>query len=187
MENKKLLHQASERKMNPMKEIFIEKIVMSVSAPAEKIDKGFKLLKVVSGVQPLKRKSTKRIPAFGVRPGLEVGALVTIRDREKIQHLLKRFFEAIENKLRENQISKNTFSFGIKEYIEVEGIEYQRDIGIIGFDVTVSFARKGKRVIRRKLKRGRYPEKQHVTKEEIIDYMKKHFQIVFKGKEKEEE
>lgn len=173
------------QKIVTQREIFIEKLVMSVSSPEDRIEKGFKLLKLISGAEPMKRKTRKRIPALGVRPGLEIGAMVTIRDPQKIQQLLMRFFDAIDFKLKEKQISQNTFSFGIKEYIEIEGIEYQRDIGIIGFDVTVSFARKGKRVVRRKIKRGRLPKRQEVTKEEIMNYMKKNFNISFEIKGEE--
>lgn len=169
-----------------MRNIFIDKIVLSVSAPEEKLEKGFKLLKIISGESPVKRTTRKRIPSLGVRPGLEIGAMVTLRDKKKISQLLERFFEAIERQLIKKQISQNTFSFGIKEYIEIEGMEYQRDIGIIGFDVTVSFARKGKRVMRRKWKKGRVPGKQQVSKEEIIDYLQKNFKISFKQEEEEQ-
>jgi large subunit ribosomal protein L5 len=172
---------------NPMREIFIEKMVLGISAQPDKLDKGAKLLKVISGSKPAKRTSKKRIPSLGVRPGLEIGVMVTIRDPEKIKDLLRRFFAAVENSLKEKQVSTNTFSFGIKEYIEVEGIEYQRDIGIIGFDVALSFARKGKRVTRKKICRGRLPEKQHISKEEIIKFMEKNYKVTFKSKEKEEE
>ena len=169
-----------------MREVFIEKLVLSVSAPEEKLEKGFKLLKLISGEAPAKRTTRKRIPALGVRPGLEIGAMVTLRDKKKIRQLLEKFFETIEHQLIEKQISQNTFSFGIKEYIEIEGMEYQRDIGIIGFDVTVSFARKGKRVMRRKWKKGKVPSKQQVSKEEIIDYLQKNFKISFKQEGEEQ-
>ena len=39
------------------------------------------------------------------------------------------------------------------------------------------FARKGKRVKMRKRKPGAFPEKQHVTPEEIIDYLIEHFKV----------
>ncbi len=167
----------------PMREIFIEKLVLSVSSPAEKIDKGFRLLKVIAEAQPVKRTSKKRIPALGVRPGLEIGAQVTLRDPAKIHHFLRRLLDAVDSKLKAKQISENTFSFGIKEYIEVEGVEYQRDIGIIGFDVTVSFARRGKRVTRRKHKRSKLPRKQQVSKEEITEYLRSNFNVSFEGGE----
>ena len=56
--------------------------------------------------------------------------------------------------IKRKQISENNFSFGIKEYIEIPGAEYQRDIGIIGLDVKVVFKRSGRRVGLRKIQRG---------------------------------
>ena len=124
--------------------------------------------------------SNKRIPSLGVRPGLEIGAVVTIRKGK--EELLKRLFIAIENKLKKKQISENNFSFGIKEYIEIPGVEYQRDLGILGFDVTVAFKRTGRRVKLKKVKRGKIPKRQVITREEIIKFMEKEFGIEFIGK-----
>src|SRR3989338_7601268 len=98
-------------------------------------------------------KSRKRIPTLNVRPGLEVGTVVTIR--KKPEEILKRMLTAENNTLKEKQVSENNFSFGIKEYIEIPGVEYQRDIGIMGLDITVVFKRIGRRVRLRKIKRGR--------------------------------
>ena len=50
-----------------------------------------------------------------------------------------------------------------------------RDIGIRGFNVTVVFERPGIRVKKRKMKKGTIPKKQHVSPEEIIEYMKETF------------
>ena len=124
--------------------------------------------------------SNKRIPSLGVRPGLEIGAVVTIRKGK--EEVLKRLFIAIENKLKKKQISENNFSFGIKEYIEIPGVEYQRDLGILGFDVTVAFKRTGRRVKLKKVKRGKIPKRQVITREEIIKFMEKEFGIEFIGK-----
>jgi len=122
-------------------------------------------------------KSHKRIPAFGVRPKLEVGAVVTIR--KDVKEVLKRMLTAIDNKLKKKQISVNNFSFGIKEYIEIPGMEYQRDIGIMGLDVTVVFKRAGRRVGIRKIKTGKIPIRQRISKEEIIKFMEENFQTEF--------
>jgi len=170
----------AEKGKNPMNEIKIEKVVLSISKTKEELEKGVKLLKVITGRNPAKIKSTKRIPSFNVRPGLEVGCLVTIR--KKPEELLKRLLETIDNKLKRKQISNNFFSFGIEEYIEIPGVEYQRDIGIMGFDVTVVFSRTGKRVKIKKLKRGKIPNKQSISKQEIIKFMEEKFKIEFKGK-----
>jgi large subunit ribosomal protein L5 len=166
-----------EDKINPTREIRIEKVVLSVGGTAEQLEKGIKLLKIITGRTPARMKSRKRIPAFGVRPGLEVGAVITIR--KKTEEMLKKMLTAIDNKLRRKQISENNFSFGIKEYIEIPGMEYQRDIGITGLDVTVVFKRAGRRVGLRKIKKGKVPSRQKISKEEIIKFMEDNFQTEF--------
>lgn len=162
---------------NPMREIKIEKVVLGVGGTAEQLEKGAKLLGLLTGRKPSKRKSKKRIPSLGVRPGLEIGAMVTIRKNPEV--ILKRMLTAIDNKLRRKQIAENHFSFGLKEYIEVPGIEYQRDIGIMGFDVTVTFKRTGRRVGLRKAKASKMSKKQNVSKEEIIKFMEDNFNTKF--------
>lgn len=174
---KKQTEKKSEEKMkkqklekNPMREIEIEKVVLNCGGVAEKLEKSAKLLKILTGRTIKQVESTKRIPTFGVRPGLKTGCMVTLRGEEKMA-LLKRFLGATANKVRKKAIKENHFSFGIKEYLEIPDMEYQRDIGLIGLDVTVVFKRKGKRVTLKKIKQGRLPKKQHVTPEEIIDYL----------------
>lgn len=165
--------------MNEMNKIKIEKLVLSVSGTAEGLEKGCKLLSRLTGKISVRRKSTKRIPSLNVRPGLEVGCFVTLRGKEA-EEMLKRLLQSVENQLKRKQISENSFSFGIKEYIEIPGIEYQRDIGIIGLDASVAFIRAGKRVVRKKIKQGRLPKKQNISKEEIIKLMEEKFNVKFK-------
>ena len=160
-----------------MREIKIEKIVLNIGGAGDALEKGFKLLQLLTNRKPAKMMSTKRIPSFGVRPGLEIGAVVTLR--KDTENVLKRMLSAIDNILKKKQITENHFSFGIAEYIELPGIEYQRDIGIIGFDVTVVFKRTGKRVKLRKIKKGKIAKKQKISKEEIIKYMEDKFQTKF--------
>ena len=162
---------------NVMRKVRIDKIVLNVGGTADALEKGFKLLKYITKEKPAKIKSNKRIPTWGVRPGLEVGAVVTLR--KNYTDLLKRILTSIDNTLRKKQVSENNFSFGIKEYIEIPGIEYQRDIGIIGFDVTVVFKRSGRRVGLRKMKQGKVSKKQIISKEEIIKFMEENFQTKF--------
>jgi len=171
---------------NKMREARLVKMVLSVAGTGEKLERGERLLKMLSGMNPQKLKSKKRIPSLGVRPGLETGCKVTIR--KNIPVLLKRLLAAIDNEIKEKQIENNHFSFGIHEYIEIPGTEYQRDIGILGLNVTLDFERKGKRVERKKIKQGHIPRKQQVTQEEIIEYMTRNFQTkIEKKKSKEEE
>jgi large subunit ribosomal protein L5 len=163
--------------MNPMKKIKIEKVVLSVGGTGEELEKGFKLLKMLTGRTPAKMKSNKRIPSLGVRPKLEVGSVVTIRKNP--EEILKKMLSAIDNILKKKQISENNFSFGLKEYIEIPGVEYDREIGIKGFDITVVFKRTGRRVKLKKIRRGKIPERQKITKEEIIKFMEENFKTNF--------
>jgi len=159
---------------NAMRKIRMEKVVLNVSGIAEKLEKGFKLLSFITKRKPAKMKSNKRIPSLDVRPGLEVGAVVTIRKGK--EELLRRLLAAVDNFVKKRQMSENNFSFGIKEYLEIPGMEYQRDIGIAGLDVTVVFKRAGRRIRLKKIKKGKISKKQIITKEEIIKFMEENFQ-----------
>jgi len=167
-------------KENPMREIKIEKVILSIGGIGDPLEKGMKLLKIITNKTPTKTISTKRIPTLGVRPGLEIGVMVTIRKNP--EEILKRMLLAIDNTLKRKQISENNFSFGIKEYLEIPGMEYQRDVGIMGLDVTVVLKRTGRRVKLRKIKRGKFPKRQRISREEIIKFMEDKFQTKFVGK-----
>ena len=155
--------------VNKMREIKLDKIVLNVGGVAEKLEKGVILLEKISGKKAVKVKATKRIPTWNVRPGLEVGTKVTLRGKEAIE-LVKTLLPAIDNTLKEKQIQPNCFSFGIHEYIEIPGVEYIREVGIMGFEVTVVFSRAGKSVENKKIKRGK-ARRLTVTRKEIEDYL----------------
>jgi len=159
-----------DKGMNKMREIEIEKVVLNCGGTEDKLEKSVNLLKLISGKKVKEIASVKRIPTFGVRPGLKTGCSVTLRDKSK-EELLKRLLESIDNRIKKKQVSINAFSFGIKEYLEIPGVEYQRDIGILGFEVTVVFKRKGKRVGLKKIKRGKIPARQQISPEEIIEFL----------------
>jgi len=161
---------------NAMREIEIEKVVLNCGGIADKFERSLKLLKIITGKKVKEIISAKRIPAFNVRPGLKTGCVVTLRGKEA-EEMLKRLLEAVERKIKKSTVKENHFSFGIKEYLEIPGIEYQRDIGIAGLDVTTVFKRKGKRVMIKKIKQGRLPQKQQVSPEEIINYLTTKFNV----------
>ena len=152
--------------------------MLSSGATAGDLEKAKRLLELLSEMKAQVIASRKRIPDLGVRPGLEVGTRVTLRGK-KATELLKRLLGALDNTLKNKQVADNHFSFGIREYIEIPEIEYQREIGIRGFDVTVVFARPGFRVKRKKAKQGKLPHKQFVKKDEIIKFMEDNFQTEF--------
>ena len=109
-ENKKAekgaLKSVPEKGKNKMRNIRIEKVIVSVGGTAENLEKGVKLIEILTGKKASKRKSVKRIPSLGVRPGLEVGAMVTLRG-EAAEVLLKRLLITVDKQLRRKQISEN--------------------------------------------------------------------------------
>ena len=165
-------------KNNIMRKIDIEKVTLNCGTgiEKEKLEKSVKLLQIISGKKPIRIETTKRIPGFNVRPGLEIGCKVTIRN-EGAKELLKRLLESIGNKLKKKQITPGTFAFGIKEYLQIPGIAYQRDIGMLGLEVCVTLTRAGYNVKDKKIKRGKLPQRQRITKEETIKFIEDNFKI----------
>jgi len=159
-----------------MRQPKIGKILLSAGATGTNLEKSAKLLELVGNMkaQIIKSGPKTRIPSFSVRPSMHLGTRITLRG-EKAIGVLKRLLGAVDNAVNKKQISDNHFSFGIEEYIEIPDMEYVREIGIRGFNVTVVFERAGVRVGKRKIKRGHLPKKQHVSKEEIIKFMEEKF------------
>jgi large subunit ribosomal protein L5 len=173
-----------KKKENNMREIKIEKLTLNCGTGVEqpRLDKAMKLLQVISGAKPIRTKSKRRIPSLGLRIGLPIGCKVTLRGK-KTYDLLKRLLESIGNKLKRRQFNPGSFAFGIKEYIEIPGMTFQREVGIMGLEVCVTLARKGYRIEEKKLKTGKVPLRHKITKEETVDFVKEKFntQILEKG------
>ena len=69
-------------------------------------------------------------------------------------------------------------AFGIAEYIDVPGLEYDPDLKIIGFEVAVSLTRPGYRVQRRKFSRAKVGARHKVNKEDAIGFMQERYGVV---------
>ncbi len=166
--------------MNPMKQIRIEKLTINVGSGTnnDKLEKGMKLIKNITGVEPVKTYTTKRIPTWSVRPGLSLGCKLTLR-KQPAQELLKRLLQAKENKLKIRQFdSSGNVAFGIHEYIDIPDAKYDPDIGIMGFEVCVTLDRAGYRVKRRRTKKAPISKKHAITKEEAIEFFKQNYNVV---------
>lgn len=154
---------------------------MNVGAGKElpKLDKGLKLLKNITGVKPVKTFTNKRIPEWGIRPGLPVGCKVTIR-KAKARELLIKLLNAKDNTLKKRQFDDNgNIAFGIPEYIDIPSIEYDVKIGIMGLEVCVSLERRGYRIKKRAHRKGKIGKKQKITKEDALKFMEDEFKIKF--------
>ena len=171
--------------MNPMKKPLIEKVTLNIGAGKDqaKLEKGVVLIKSIAGIEPVKTVSKKRIPAWGLRPGLPIGCKLTLR-KKKARELLARLLKAKDNKLKKTQFDElGNLSFGIPEYIDIPDVKYNPDIGIIGLEVCVTLGKKGYRIKTRRIKKKKVPKKHALTKTEAIEFMKKEFSISLEGEE----
>jgi large subunit ribosomal protein L5 len=162
-----------------MRRIYLAKVVlnMGVGEPGKKIELADKLLKKITGAKPVKTHTKKRIPTWGLRPGLELGVMCTIRGKKAFE-LLKRLIEAVDKKLPDSCFDNSgNVNFGIKEYISIPNEEYDPEIGIVGFNVTASLVRPGYRVHLRSHRRSKVGKGHLVSKEDAKDFMKKEFGV----------
>ncbi|MEM3154689.1 MAG: 50S ribosomal protein L5 [Candidatus Woesearchaeota archaeon] len=165
--------------MNPMQQPRIEKITLNIGAGKDqtRLEKGMHVLKMITGTEPMKTVTMKRIPTWGLRPGLPIGCKLTLR-KGKAVDVLKRLLSAKENRLKDSQFDEaGNISFGIHEYIDIPGITYDPKIGVLGLQVCVTLEKPGYRIKRRKLEQKNIPKKHMVTKAEAMSFMQKNFGI----------
>jgi len=171
--------------MNPMKNLEVEKLTLNIGSgkSQDRLEKGVKLLKIITGVPPVKTITKKRIPGWALRPGLPIGAKITIR-KGKASELIAALLKAKDSVLSNSNFdAEGNVSFGIHEYIDVPTVKYDPEIGIMGFQVCITIKRKGFRIKNRKEKRRSIPKRHRVTKEESKKFMESSFGVKIKEEE----
>ncbi len=169
-----------------MKQIRIEKITlnMGVGQAGDVLDKAHKLMDTITSSKAVLTKTMKRNPTWGLRPKLTIGTKSTLRG-EKAKELLVRLLKSKGNNISPKSFdNEGNLAFGVSEYIDIPGVEYDAEVGIIGLEVNVTLERPGFRVKRRKLQRNRIPRRHRIPKEEAQEFMKKEFGIEIGEEEK---
>jgi large subunit ribosomal protein L5 len=171
-----------------MQAIRIEKATLNFGSGADqkKLVKGIKLLKMVAGREPVKTLAKKRIPTWGSRPGLPIGAKLTLRGKD-VAELLPRLIAAHDNILSQRNFDANgNVSLGIPEYVDVPGTKYDPELGIMGFEVSITLMRPGFRIKNRKIMKRRIPMQHRISQADAIAYFKEAFKIQIKEEEQSE-
>lgn len=169
--------------MNIMQQPRIEKLTLNIGAGKEqsRLDKAVAVLKSLTGINPVKTVTHKRVPAWGLRPGLPIGCMLTLR-KVPASTMLKRLLKAKDFTLKQNNFDPNgTVSFGIAEHIDVEGAQYDPSIGVLGLQACITLEKPGYRVKRRSLRRAPIGKKHKITKEEAITFMKDKYGVKLEG------
>ena len=165
--------------MNPNQEVRIEKVTLNFGAGKEKVklERGMKILEVIGGKKPVQTYAKKRIPTWGLRPGLPIGCKATFR-KTAGSVLLKRLLAAKSFVLGEKNFDeRGNVSFGVPEYIDVEGAKYDPEIGVIGFQVNVTLEKSGYRVKKRVYNKTSVGKNHVVKKDEAMAFMQKAFNV----------
>jgi len=155
---------------NPMKKINVAKVTVNISEEnvGDGVENAVDLIEKLTGRTPIRTESNEEAKTFGLRSGLNTGAMVTLRG-EEAEEFLKKVIPAVEE-IKASAFSDGNFAFGISEYIDVPGVDYDADIGMKGFEANVVLERPGARVKRRNHKPSEVGEEHRVSNEEAIQF-----------------
>lgn len=159
---------------NEMKNIHVEKATVNISIGqvGDQVEKAYSLLEKLTGKTPVRVESQDAAKSFGLRSGLNVGAMVTLRG-EEAREFIEKVMPAADNQVKASAFDGNgNFSFGVSEYIDVPGVDYDADIGMMGFEVAVNLERPGYRVKRRDYKPTEIGDEHKVDNEDAREFVK---------------
>jgi large subunit ribosomal protein L5 len=156
---------------------YIAKITVNIGVgeAGEKLTKSQKVLKSITGQDPIQTLSKTTNKDWGLRKRMPIGCKVTLR-----KELAEKFLiEAL--KTRDNRIAdyafddQGNFSFGITDHTLFESQKYDPDIGIFGMDISITMEKPGYRIKKRRLNKHKIPGRHQLTRQETIDFIKEKF------------
>ena len=164
---------------SPMRTISLEKVVlnMGVGRSGEVIEIAKKALDQISGKRSCARNARETQRDWGGRKGEPIGAAVTIRG-DDARALLKRLLEAKGNMVNGRSFDNfGNYSFGIREHIDIPGVKYDPQIGILGLGISVTLTRPGYGIRRRSKHKASVGKSHIITSQEAKDYLVKEFGV----------
>lgn len=162
-----------------MKKIRLEKVVlnMGVGKSGEAIEVAKKALDQITGKKSCARDAKETQRDWGVRKGEPIGVAVTVRGEDATK-LLKRLFEAVGNKIKGRSFDNfGNISFGIKEHIDIPGIKYDPQIGILGLEAAVTLTRPGFSIRVRSRHKASVGTHHRISKDEAIEFLTSEFGV----------
>lgn len=162
-----------------MKRIRLEKVVlnMGVGKSGDAIEAAKMALDQISGKKSCARNAKGAQRDWGVRKGEPIGASVTVRGQDA-KELLKRLLEARGNTVNAKSFDEfGNYSFGISEHIDIPGVKYDPQIGILGLGVSVMLARPGYGIRNRSKHKASVGRSHIIKSHEAKDYLVKEFGV----------
>jgi large subunit ribosomal protein L5 len=164
---------------NVMEHPRIDKVVVNIGVgeSGERLGKAEKLLAKLTNRKPVRTNSKHKIPAWNIRKGEPIGCKVTLRGEDAVE-AIKNTLHAKDNTLRPDNFAENgSISFGIAEYIDIQGLKYDPEIGIFGMNVNIKLKRAGHRIQVRSRKKAKVADNARVSRDEALEYMKEKFGV----------
>jgi large subunit ribosomal protein L5 len=157
----------------------IEKVVVNIGVgeSGERLGKAEKLVAKLTGKKPVRTVSKSKIPAWDLKKGEPIGCKVTLRGPSAVE-IIKRTLHAKDNILQPGNFDKTgNVSFGIQEYIDIQGLKYDPDIGIFGLNVNINLQRPGYRIHWRARNKVKVPAYARVSRDQAVEFMKNNFGV----------
>jgi len=164
---------------HPMRRPLIQKVVVNfaVGESGPTLEKARTLCEKLTNQKPIECRAKASVRSFNVRKNEPIGVRVTLRN-EKARSFLARALWAKDDTVSPKNFDPfGNLSFGIADHLDLEGVRYDPNIGVHGFDVTTVIERPGYRVKRRRQQRARIPKRHRITKEEGIVFFTEQFGI----------
>jgi len=169
----------SQKLETTMKKISIAKVVlnMGVGKSGEPIEQAKLALEQIAGQKPNSRNAKATQRDWGVHKGEPIGVAVTLRRQPAIE-LIKRLFTAKGNQMKGSSFDDfGNLSFGIKEHIDIPGVKYDPQIGILGLNVSISLERPGFNIRFRSKHKASVGNNHRITSEDAKAFLTKEFGI----------
>lgn len=141
----------------------------NVGQSGEALERVKKIIESIGDMKTVETKAKRTFREFGIREGEPIGAMITVRDQEKIKKLIPRLLDVRDNKMSNRSFdNEGNFGFGIREHIDIPGTRYDPNLGVTGLDVQIRLERPGYRVKRRFRSPKKIPMKHRISKQEAI-------------------
>jgi large subunit ribosomal protein L5 len=133
---------------NPFRVPRVEKVVLNVGfgeAPKSPklLDSIVDELTLISGQKPVVTRARKAISNFGIRQGMPIGAMVTLRGH-RMYEFLDRFINAAVPRIRDFRglptrgfDGRGNYTLGVKEQMIFPEIDYDKVQKIHGMDIVI--------------------------------------------------
>ncbi len=164
---------------SPMRKISLDKIVlnMGVGKSGDAIEIAKRALEQISGKKSCARNARETQRDWGIRKGEPIGVSVTIRG-EDAKALLKRLLEAKGDVVKGKSFDNfGNLSFGINEHIDIPGVKYEPQIGILGLGISITLTRPGYGIRKRSKHKASVGKSHIITSQEAKDYLVKEFGV----------